>query len=385
MINPTFPKTGVNNLILSLHYLVTKMDCASPASTCTISEDVQGMEIEPNKRASNMPTPGTNTVEGTIDHVFDILDKYSHPFILVGHVALRWMGCSSSVDAGFDLVVRARQFPDIVTSLVETGLWTTYDSFRVLEFFKSDASWQNLEYIEERTLIEHLCEADAVLRWRGIEGIGFSYMRLWTDETYHIDIDASPLVEVPELYPWNPFLVEMEFHPALRRDDGWFYGPRIFDEATANNGADGIFNTIYQRTKGAQNSSPINILSIPAYLDTLVYHKTHYATSKRGLASVADLQINNLTKDLFLELPHQMNPLLFQVDAETENYLQPYFAGWKRVPRYVMSRSKGRVPVNLWDPESYPVDLIPPFVWMGRVSHDRIQACKSSTTGAAPR
>lgn len=52
-----------------------------------------------------------------------------------------------------------------------------------------------------------------------------------------------------------------------------------------------------------------------------MYHKTHYANSKRVLASVANLQINNLTKDLFLELPHQMNPLVFQVDAETEGEL----------------------------------------------------------------
>ncbi|OBT56947.1 hypothetical protein VE04_03193 [Pseudogymnoascus sp. 24MN13] len=359
------------------------MDAPSPASTCTISEEIHEMETKPGGETSTITAPNT-AAEGTIDHVLDILDKYSHPFILVGHVALRWMGCSSSVDAGFDLVLRTSQFPAIVTSLVETGFWTIFDGVKTLEVFKSDAAWQDLENIEERMLIEYLCDADTVLKWEGIEGIGFSYMRLWTEEAYHINIDACPLVEVPELYPWNPFLVEEEFHPALRRDDGWFYGPRILDDAAANSGADGIFNTIYQRTKGAGNTSPINILSIPAYLDALVYHTAHYTTFKLGLASVADVQINNLTKDLFLELPHQMSPLLFQVDTETENYLHPYFAGWKRMPRYVMSLSKGRVPVNAWDPESYPEDLITPFVRMGRASHDSHQALGSSSTCAAP-
>lgn len=358
------------------------MDAPSPASTCTISEEILGVD-EPEGETSTIPAPDPNAAEGTIDHVLDTLDKYSHPFILVGHVALRWMGCSSSVDAGFDLVLRTSQLPAIVTSLVETGLWTIFDGAKTLEVFKSDAAWQDLENVEERRLLEYLCEADTVLKWEGIEGMGFSYMRLWTEEAYHINTDACPLVEVPELYPWNPFLVEKEFHPALRRDDGWFYGPRILDDAAAKNGADGIFNTIYQRTKGAGNTS-INILSIPAYLDALVYHTTHYSTFKLGLASVADVQINNLTKDLFLELPHQMNPLLFQVDTETENYLQPYFAGWKRMPHYVMSLSKGRVPVNAWDLESYPEDLITPFVRMSRASRDSRQALGSSSTGVAP-
>ncbi|KFZ17892.1 hypothetical protein V502_04374 [Pseudogymnoascus sp. VKM F-4520 (FW-2644)] len=360
------------------------MACTSPASSCTIGEEVREMETESERGTSSIPTPDPNAAEGTIDHVLDILNEYSHPFILVGHVALRWMGCSSSVDAGFDLVLRTSQLPAIVTSLVETGFWTTFDCPKAFEAFRSDAVRQDLENAEEKRLLEYLCEADAVPRWEGIEGIGFSYMRLWTDEAYHIDVDASPLVEVPELYPWNPFLVEKEFHPALRRDDGWFYGPRILDDAAANNGADGIFNTLYQRSKGDRNTSPINILSIPAYLDALVYHKTHYATSKHGLAFVADVQINNLTKDLFLELSHQMNPLLFQVEEKTENYLQPYFAGWKRRPRYVRSLTKGRVPVNTWDPDSYPENLISPFVRMGRMSCGPSQASGSFSTGAAP-
>lgn len=275
------------------------------------------METEPEGGTTIIPEPDPNADEETIDHVLDILNKYSHPFILAGLVALRWMGCSSCVDAGFDLVLRARQLPAIVTSLVESGYWTTFDGPKALEVFKSDAAWQYLENLEDRKILKYLCEAVAVLKWEGIEGIEFSYMRLWTDEIYHIDVDASPLVEVPELYPWNPFLVEKEFHPAFRRDDGWFCGPPTLDDRTSNDGADGIFSTLYQRAKGAQNTTPVHVLSIPAYMDALVYHKTHYVTSKPRLASTADWQINSLTKNLFLELPHQINQLFFQVEAET--------------------------------------------------------------------
>ncbi|KFY42187.1 hypothetical protein V494_02552 [Pseudogymnoascus sp. VKM F-4513 (FW-928)] len=189
------------------------MDIPSPASTCTLGEEVLEMTAGP-------PTARFND-EGIMDHVLDIFNAHSHPVILVGLVAQRWMGCASSVDAGFDLVLRKFQLPTIVTSIVETGFWTIFDSPKAFEAFKSKSGARKYpKDAEERKLLEYLCEADAVLKWEGIEGIGFSYMRLWTDEAYHIDIDATPLVEVPELYPWNPFLAENEFHPALRRDDG---------------------------------------------------------------------------------------------------------------------------------------------------------------------
>ncbi|KFY92616.1 hypothetical protein V500_04127 [Pseudogymnoascus sp. VKM F-4518 (FW-2643)] len=331
---------------------------------------------------SSIPTPDPNAAEGTIDHALDILNKYSHPFILVGNVAHRWMGCASCVDGCFDIVLRKSQVTPIVIDLVETGYWTLVDCHtEYSQILESDANWTVPEDGEPVAFLRYLCEADIVLEWVGVEAIGFDYMAVWTDETFHIDVDDCKLVEVPELHAWSPFLVEKEFHPALRRDDGWFYGPNTLDDAGDRYR---IFSTIFHRAKGARNTTPINVLSIPTYLDTLVYQSTHYENFKRELASIADWQIRNLTRYLFLELPHQRDSILFQVKAETENYLLPYFAKWKRKPHYVTSRSRGLVLVNDWDPASYPEDTFPPVVWKGRMSPNPSQASGSSSTGAAP-
>jgi hypothetical protein len=149
--------------------------------------------------------------------------------------------------------------------------------------------------------------------------------------------------------------VEKEFHPALQRDDEWWYGPRTLEQAS-----DGchFLSTVYPRAKGLNNRSPIFILSIPAYLDALVYHTTHYQTSKPELVSIADWQIRNLTRYLYLELPHQKNAILFQVEAETEKYMESYFEGYRRKPRFVMTRSNGITRVHEWDPASYPNDIV---------------------------
>lgn len=358
------------------------MNTASPASTCTITEEIQEMETTPEGETSTIPTPDPNAAEGTIDHVLEIPNKYSHPFILAGNVAHRWMGCASYVDGCFDIVLRKSQAPCIVTDLFETGYRTKVDCHTEYgHILESEADCKVTEDGEHVKFLRYLCEADMVLKWIGIEGIGFSYMAIWTDETFHIDVDKCVLVEVPELHPWSPFLVEKEFHPALRRDDGWFYGPNTLDDAGDSYR---IFSTIFHRAKGAQNTIPINVLSIPAYLDALVYHTTHYETSKPELASIADWQIRNLTRYLYLELPHQREPLLFQVEAETENYMLPYLARWKRKPHYVTSRSKGLVLVSDWDPDSFPDDIFPPLVWKGKMSRDPPQAPGSSSTGAVP-
>lgn len=318
--------------------------------------------------------------EGTIDHVFDILNRYSHPFILVGNVAHRWMGCASSVDGCFDIVLRKPQVLYIVADLVKTGYWATVDCHtefsQILDSEADRALFRDGEHVG---FCRYLCEADTVLRWVGVEAIGFEFVTIWTDETFHINVDNCELVEVPELHAWSPFLVEKQFHPSLHRDDGWFYGPNTLDDAGDHYR---IFSTIFHRAKGAQNTTPINVLSIPAYLDALVYQSTHYETYKHELASLADWQIRNLTRYLFLELPHQRDSVLFHVEAETENFLLPYFARWKRKPHYVTSRSKGLVLVNDWDPKSYPEDTFPPVVWKGRMSRDPPQASGSSHTGA---
>jgi hypothetical protein len=138
------------------------------------------------------PCPGSgNGDEGTIDHVFDVLNKYEHPFVLVGHVAHRWMGCDSCVDEGFDLVIRKNQMNSIVASLIETGHWAMFNCREELRIFESDPAWPLSENGGYRMLLLYLCDADVVLRNVDLDGFRFEYMRVWSDEKYHIDIMLS--------------------------------------------------------------------------------------------------------------------------------------------------------------------------------------------------
>ena len=189
-----------------------------------------------------------------------------------------------------------------------------------------------------------------------LEGLGFEYLRIWSEETYKIKVDHSSFVEVPELHPWSPFLAEKEHHPAILRTHGWWYGPSTLDKAYDRYP---IFSPIILRAKGPQNSSPTFVLSILTYLDALVYHKTHCEISKPELASIADWQIRNLVRYLYLELPHQKNSILFQVEAETENYMQPYLERYKRKPRYhLIGNTQELMLVNDWDPKSFPDEIM---------------------------
>jgi hypothetical protein len=75
------------------------------------------------------------------------------------------------------------------------------------------------------------------------------------------------------------------------------------------------------------------------------------------LHSFAQWQIRNLTRYLYLEVPHQRDVILFQVEEETESYLQDYFKRYKRKPHTLFlgeKESARTVLVNVWDPNTFP-------------------------------
>jgi hypothetical protein len=311
-------------------------------------------ENQPN--GDKMSDPGSNN-EGSTDHIFDVLKTYQHPFILVGATAHRWMGCAGCAGEGFDIVIRSAQLKSIVTDIIETGHWTIFDSKTEWEIFESEIYHKTPEIHnvrERKVLLDYCCDADAVLRSVDFQG-GFEYLRLWSEDTYRINIDQGSFVEVPTLHAWNCLLVEEEHHPAIQRDDSWWYGPYILSKADDRHPI--CIPDLLPPAKGLTNSSPIFIPRIPSYLDALVHHKTLYKDSKPGLSSIADWQIRNLTRYLYLELSHQKNAILFQVEAETEDYLQPYLERYKRKPRYHLTKEKEMILVKEWDPKTYPEDV----------------------------
>lgn len=155
--------------------------------------------------------------DGYIDHILQIFEKHKHPFILVGAVAQRWMGSRLCVDTGFDIVLRIHQLGSIVADLVKTGHWTPFDVHKELANYAPDM----LEcFISKGRDLMGFGEADVVLEQVDIAGLGFIYLRIWSEDTYHIKIDGCTLVEVPELFTWNKVLTEKKYHPAIKRADG---------------------------------------------------------------------------------------------------------------------------------------------------------------------
>ena len=57
-------------------------------------------------------------------------------------------------------------------------------------------------------------DVDVALKSVGPLNMAYSYLRLWSEDTYRIKVDEKSFVEVPGLCPWNVVLIEEEFHPA---------------------------------------------------------------------------------------------------------------------------------------------------------------------------
>jgi hypothetical protein len=119
-----------------------------------------------------------------------------------------------------------------------------------------------------------------------------------------------------------------------------------------------IFPTWLPRGKDPSNNIPIFIPSLPAHLDALIYQATQYRHSKPELAELASWEIRNLTRYLYLELPHQQLRLLIEI--EEDDFIDHYLQNYKRKPVFVYRRVPGTdsefesTRVKEWDPSSYP-------------------------------
>lgn len=287
--------------------------------------------------------------QGTMDHIFEVLASHNHPFILIGCSAQRWMGSAGAMIDSCDLLVRDGALKSVASSLVKTTHWEIVDSVPKT-------------HQERFPCIDWQPDADIVLEATETGGeSGYEYLALWSETTYRMQVDNCPLVEVPDVYAWNHVLIEEKWHPAIDRTDGWWFGPRLRpDTNTPNLPEYATLPTLFpkglQIRKSPSNPHPIFIPSLPAYLDVLAYHEQHYKVLKPGLATLASLQIRNLTRYLYLELPHQQLPLM--IEMEEYDYMDNYLQKHKRKPVYVYRAVPGgvleSVRVKEWDPSSYP-------------------------------
>jgi hypothetical protein len=288
--------------------------------------------------------------EGSLDHILDVLASHDHPFILIGPAAQRWMGSNGTMTDICEVLIKTNAVHTIASDLAATRKWEVHAS-------------------ERRTSHSHdpisMCDADLVLRRVHIENANeFYYLALWSEESYHVNVSKCATVEVPDVYAWQPILVEETWHPALHRENNnnnWWFGPRVHPDTSVPNSpptahAPRIFFPGLPRGRSATHTRPILVLSLPTYIDALIHHATHYKISKPGLWFVSNWQLRNLTRYLYLELDHQQLPLL--IELEEYESMEKYLERFVRKPRFVYGRD-GRgefraVRVREWERESYP-------------------------------
>lgn len=324
--------------------------------------------MEPHFAINNMDTTITPDLTTSI---LTVLKKFSHPCILVGQAAHRWMGCGGCVDDAIDLLVRDDQFELITAAFIDSGHWASFNArskraskmaallLSELEDHEQhrpqggledsqqpgDTEKLEVESFRDFSFFNRCCDADQALQQTvdSTQNWPFNYLRLWSEQTFHFKVDGAMLLPIPALFHGQPLLAETDFHPTSNRTDGWNFGP-----AKLSN-----MNTAHYTVCKADDRN-LFIPTIPSYLDALVYHKTRYTNTKPSLAFISQWQIRNLTRYLYLELPQLRNHILFEVEGSTERFLEKYFNNYKRKPFYVLSKEGELVLVERHRPESYP-------------------------------
>ena len=319
--------------------------------------------MKPQFAINNMDTTITPDITASI---LTVLKKFSHPCILVGQAAHRWMGCGGCVDNAIDLLVRDDQFELITAAFIDSGYWGLFnprskrasnmtalllskvedhEQLRGHEGLKDSRQPEDDEKLEVDSFLNYCCDADQALQLtvETTQEWPFNYIRLWSEQTFHIQVDGAMLIQIPALYHGQPLLAENDFHPTSSRADGWHFGPEKLSNLDT-----GLL------TIGEADDTNLFIPTIPSYLDALVYHITRYNNTKTSLAFISQWQIRNLTRYLYLELPGLRNQILFEVEGSTERFLENYFNNYKRKPFYVLSKEGELVLVERHRPDSYP-------------------------------
>jgi hypothetical protein len=276
------------------------------------------------------------------------------------------MGCGRCVDDAIDLLLRDDQLGLIAAALIHSGYWSLFDAHAKRRNYKNRLLKSELEDHEKHqqrkereefqtpeddekpdvdTFLSYCRDADGILRltMEANQKWTFNHIRLWSEQTFRLKVDGPLWIQIPALFHGQSLLVENNFHPTTNRTDRWFFGPALLSHYD---------NRLI--TVGEVKDNKLLILSIPLYLDALVYHTTRYSKIKPSLAFISQWQIGNLTRYLYLELLKRRTQILFEVEADTERFLENYLNNYKRKPCYVLSKKGQLVLVDCHRPEWFP-------------------------------
>jgi hypothetical protein len=279
---------------------------------------------------SEVPPPHkpNTALIGSMDHVLDILSSHHHPMILVGMAASRWMGSNVILPSACDLLIRDDEIDSVTSALIRSGHWN-------LQISEPQDFWTQ-HYSIHRDADVLLQTTANPLHWE------YSHLRLYSESSYRLSVDTSPLIHVPDVYPWKTMLIEEDWHPANNRTDDYWYGPHVHPTSKLNYPEGAALPTAFPpglpRGISPIKTNGVYIPTLSRYLDSLIYHKTQYRDTKRGLSMQATWLIENLVRYLFLELSHQRLPLL--AELKEGEYMDAYLERYIRKPFYVYGTVK---------------------------------------------
>ena len=268
--------------------------------------------------------------------LFSILEEFDHPFTIVGQLAHRWMGCGGCCDEAIDLLLRDDQLTSISQRLVESGKWEYFDPHINRHGNALLSRFDRMDFLDYYSDADLVLEIDATIasQW------SFNYIRIWSEQTYHLKVDEVSWSKVPALFYGEPLVAEESFHPAADRTDSWFFGLNLLSHSNGK-----LF------TAGQLDGNHLVVPNIPSYLDALIYQITQYNTSKPGFSFIARWLVCKLTRYLYLELPGRRSQVLLQVEAETEPFLDQYLDNYKRKPRYTLNKDQKLTQIQEWLPK----------------------------------
>ncbi|KAI0603234.1 hypothetical protein F4775DRAFT_598347 [Biscogniauxia sp. FL1348] len=266
--------------------------------------------------SSPLSQPAVHQIDTLVDSMHDVramLEYLDHPFIMVSDSAARWVQPDESTNPTVDMLVSTSKLDYLVELLTTVGQWDQLTS--MTDDVKAAAG-------PETTSLEMLQRnADVLLQKKQLGDEPSVFLRLWSEDTYHLPISQHSITEAHAIQgrvyadPWRPwkYCSDMETDAELLA--------HCHDTETTS--------SEYPLTV----ADKVFIPTLPALMDASVFQRSHLGETKSLLCSDADGLIRRLTEQYSLDRPEAGALLLDVVKPETQDYLKPYFERFERAPK----------------------------------------------------
>jgi len=162
------------------------------------------------------------------------------------------------------------------------------------------------------------------------------FIKIWSEETVHLSVDVGPpangdihtrpfLIEAPWCEALNPVLLETDMHPGPEISP---YKPNLLTTPNIR-----FLPNIRCQSASRQPHSEVYIPTILRYLDALVSqhqwlkeNEHHDVWRRKG----PNLDVSNLIRYLFLEMPGQRKKILPLLNGESRSRLEEILDRYKR-------------------------------------------------------